>query len=396
VKPEPNTRTEGDAVAFEFEPTPAAARERLVAVRKTEYVRSRNHLGGAVTGLSPYLTHGFLHVPQVMQALGLDAAHKLAFELGWREFFHHAWRHDGERIFSSLHDGLRAEAAHSRELPADLREGRTGVPVIDLAVRQLYTTGWLHNHARMWLAAFTVHLRAVHWRAGADWMFGHLLDGDLASNHLSWQWVAGTGSHKPYLFNADNVAKYAPAPWHSPGTAVDRSYAALEDQARRGGDVGPEPGEHEGEHEPQLRPQPAARFGFGAPDPQAVAGREVWLLHPWALADPPADLAPDAVCVAVLDAAFHRRWPWSDRRWAFVADRLAALTPHRWWADASTLREVLGTARAVRGVGNQHLGALGNALQLPPMPRAFDDPPHRCRSFSAFWARQPAAQGRLF
>ncbi|MGC8035725.1 FAD-binding domain-containing protein, partial [Salmonella enterica] len=74
------------------------------------------------------------------------------------------------------------------------------------------------NHARMWLASYVVHLRKVHWRAGADWMVGHLLDGDLASNHLSWQWVAGTGSHKPYLFNAENVAKYAPAEWHSPGT----------------------------------------------------------------------------------------------------------------------------------------------------------------------------------
>jgi deoxyribodipyrimidine photo-lyase len=53
-----------------------------------------------------------------------------------------------------------------------------------------------------------------------------LLDGDLASNHLSWQWVAGTGSSKPYLFNADNVARYAPAPWHSQGSVIDQSYEA--------------------------------------------------------------------------------------------------------------------------------------------------------------------------
>jgi deoxyribodipyrimidine photo-lyase len=79
----------------------------------------------------------------------------------------------------------------------------------------------------MWLASYVVHVRKVHWRCGADWLYGHLLDGDLASNHLSWQWVAGTGSSKPYLFNADNVARYASAPWHSPHTVLDTSYEAL-------------------------------------------------------------------------------------------------------------------------------------------------------------------------
>ena len=95
------------------------------------------------------------------------------------------------------------------------------MPVIDEAVRTLFATGTLHNHARMWLASSVVHVRKVHWRVGADWLYGHLLDGDLASNHLSWQWVAGTGSRKPYLFNAGNVARYAPAAWHSPGSVID-------------------------------------------------------------------------------------------------------------------------------------------------------------------------------
>jgi deoxyribodipyrimidine photo-lyase len=392
----PNARTGDDVSAFAFEPTPAAAQARLAAVKPSDYARSRNRLDGAVTGLSPYLTHGLLTMPRVVQALGLPMAHKLVFELGWREFFHHAWRHDGERIFSSLHAGPRADTAYARELPADLREGRCGVPAIDLAVRQLYEHGWLHNHARMWLASYAVHLRGVHWRAGADWMFGHLLDGDLASNHLSWQWVAGTGSHKPYLFNADNIAKYAPPAWHSPGTAVDHCYAALEQQARSGGDVGPEPGEHPGIAEPPRLPAPDAHHGFGPPDPQAVAGRDVWLVHAWALADPPLDLPADTCVVAVLDANFHRRWPWSANRWRFVGERMAALTPHRWIADAPTLLQALRAARRVCGHGNLHLGMLGDALGLPPMPRAFDDPPNRCLSFSAFWSRQSGAQGRLF
>ena len=75
--------------------------------------------------------------------------------------------------------------------------------------------------------------RKVHWRVGADWLYGHLLDGDLASNHLSWQWVAGTGSSKPSLFNAGNVARYAPDSWHSPGSVVDMSHEDLDRMARR-------------------------------------------------------------------------------------------------------------------------------------------------------------------
>jgi deoxyribodipyrimidine photolyase len=95
--------------------------------------------------------------------------------------------------FSPTLAAARARIA-ARELPADIREATTGVPVVDMAVRTLYATGMLHNHARMWLASYVVHVRKVHWRCGADWLYGHLLDGDLASNHLGWQWVAGTGS----------------------------------------------------------------------------------------------------------------------------------------------------------------------------------------------------------
>ena len=158
----------------------------------------------------------------------LDVQHKFVYELGWRAYFRHVWQHRGDGILQSLHEGPLPDDAYARELPADIRQACTGVPVVDEAVRTLYATGMLHNHARMWLASYVVHVRKVHWRVGADWLYGHLLDGDLASNHLSWQWVAGTGSSKPYLFNADNVARYAPAPWHSPGSVIDTSYEALD------------------------------------------------------------------------------------------------------------------------------------------------------------------------
>jgi deoxyribodipyrimidine photo-lyase len=371
-----------------FEPTPQAAAQRLAAVRKSDYARTRNHLDGAVTKLSPYFTHGFLHIPDAMRALNPPREHKLAFEFGWREFFHHAWRHDGDAIFSSLHAGPLPDDAYARELPADIREGRTGVPAIDQAVRALYETGYVHNHARMWLASYVAHLRKVHWRAGADWLYAHLLDGDLASNHLSWQWVAGTGSHKPYLFNAENVARHAPSAWHSDRTSIDASYETLDRIARSSRAVNAEPGGHDGVTEPPLHAKPPAAFAFAEPDASAARGRDIWLAHPWSLAEAPLDVT----VVAVLDAAFHRRWPWSERRWRFVATRLAAMTPHRWMAEPAALQDALATARSVRGIGNLHLGRTFDRFALAPMPRAFNDPPRRCRSFSAFWARaQPAS-----
>ena len=373
-----------------FEPTVAAARARLAAVRPGEYARSRNHLEGAVTRLSPYITHGLLTLPEVLgdvlQRHRLNLQHKFVQELGWREFFHHVWAHEGEGILESLHEGPLPEAAYARELPADLREGRTGVPAIDAAVRELYATGWLHNHARMWLASYTVHLRKVHWRAGANWMYTHLLDGDLASNHLSWQWVAGTGSHKPYLFNAENVARYAPPHWHSPGTVVDRSYEELDEIARspraRGGVGAPRT---EGVPEPAPASGPGREFL--APDASAVRGRDVWLVHPWSLGEAPADLPRATLRVGVVVTPWHAAHPWSEGRWQFVRTRMQACSDLLWSGTPSELREALRAASSVAGHDDPHLAGALNGLGLRPPAHLFAWPERRCRSFSQFWQR---------
>ncbi|NBO89834.1 MAG: hypothetical protein EBU77_09295 [Betaproteobacteria bacterium] len=212
-------------------PTRLAAVQAVAAIRADDYATTT----GAVTGLSPYLTHGVLTLAEVLAEIlrqqPLAVSHKLVYEFGWREFFRHVWSHEDDGIFQSLHSGPMPDSSYSQKLPPDIQQGTTGVPVIDEAVRMLHASGTLHNHARMWLASYVVHMRHVHWRAGADWLVAHLLDGDLASNHLSWQWVAGTGSHKPYLFNADNVERFAPTQWHSPGSVVDQSYETLDDLA---------------------------------------------------------------------------------------------------------------------------------------------------------------------
>jgi deoxyribodipyrimidine photo-lyase len=372
--------------AADFAPTLEAALARLAAVRPQAYARTRNHLHGAVTRLSPYLTHGLLQLHQVVGELqrrhGLELEHKLLQELGWRAYFQHTWRCDVAAILHSHHPGPLPDAAYARTLPADLREARTGVPAIDQAVRALYATGYVHNHARMWLASYTVHLRKVHWRAGADWMVAHLLDGDLASNHLSWQWVAGTASSKPYVFNADNVARFAPPAWHSPGTVIDADYPALARLAATPRDAGAEPGApQQGVAESPLYAAPLGG-GFAAPEARAVAGRDVWLVHPWALGEVPAGLLP----VAVLDADWHARWPWSARRWQFVVTRMQALAELRWFAPQAQLLLALRAARTVQGWRSPHLGAAWDGLALAEPPAPWPEPPQRCRSFSAYWA----------
>jgi deoxyribodipyrimidine photo-lyase len=374
-----------------FPPTLDAARARLAAVRPDAYARSRNALDGAVTRLSPYLTHGLLSLPEVLQAVlerqPLAVRHKLVSELGWRAWFRHAWAERGDGILQSWHAGPLPEAAYATELPADVREARTGVPAIDRAVQALYATGWLHNHARMWLASYLVHLRKIHWRTGADWLYGHLLDGDLASNHLSWQWVAGTASPKPYLFNADNVQRYAPPDWHSPGTVLDTGYETLEriaasPQAVAAGGAGP------GLAEPARRAEPPQALGTVPPAADAVRGREVWLVHPWSLGPLPEDLPPHTLVIGVLVADFHRAWPWSARRWDFVAARLAALAPLRWHGSAAAIGAALASARCVCAVDEPHLAPwLGRWAEALPAPALFPPVARRCDSFSQWWTR---------
>ena len=381
------------AVTPRMASTPQAAQVLLAAVRPSAYARTRNAIDGAVTGLSPYITHGLLSLPEVLADVDrkhmLDVQHKLVFELGWRAYFRHVWQHRGDGILASLREGPLPESAYATELPADIRTGCTGVPAIDAAVRTLYATGTLHNHARMWLASYVVHLRKVHWRAGADWLYGHLLDGDLASNHLSWQWVAGTGSSKPYLFNADNVARYAPPDWHSPGSVIDTSYDELDRVCRSPrGRLLPSPSAGPAVVEPVLGHLPPDHPGLRPPDAALVEGRDVWLVHPWALGALPADLAPDTVVLGIWLDDFHRAWAWSPARWAFVQTRMATLAPVQWQGNAAQMAAALAGARSVRSVDEPHLAPwLPRLAECRAAPTLFPGVDRRCDSFSQWWNR---------
>ncbi len=378
-----------------FEPTRAQALERARLVDPVAYAQSRNHLDGAVSGLSPYITHGLISLPEVVEVIRskhpVRAQDKWMFELGWREYFRHVWQFTGSAIFHSLQPVPLAETFQAKEMPPDIRSACTGVPVIDQAVRTLYATGYLHNHARMWLASYVVHLRKVHWRVGADWLYGHLLDGDLASNHLSWQWVAGTGSSKPYLFNADNVARYAPNDWHSPGSVLDCSYEGLERLARQAQPVTGKPApkfKATALDEPALLGTPPDTLGWSEPQSSEVSGRDVWLVHPWSLGEWPSHLSPQTVVVGIGVCEFHQTWPWSARRWHFVSQRMSELCQVKWWGDAEHMGAALRHARTVSSMDDPHIRPwLSQWARCEPTPTLFPSVDVRCNSFSKWWNR---------
>ncbi|MEM6886206.1 MAG: FAD-binding domain-containing protein [Verrucomicrobiota bacterium] len=100
-----------------------------------------------------------------------------------------------------------------RQCRAKVERGESGVKIMDRFAQELVETGYLHNHSRMWFAAYWIHVCGLPWQLGADYFYRHLLDADPASNTLSWRWVAGLQTQgKTYLPRADNIRKYCDYP----------------------------------------------------------------------------------------------------------------------------------------------------------------------------------------
>ena len=207
-----------DRVASPIAGGSAAARERLREMDPVAYGRTRNFLDGAVTGLSPYIRHGILSLDAVRNAAlarcnNPARIEKFVQELAWRDYWQRVYRRHPESIWEDVEPYKTGFDAgdYVAELPADIAAGETGVACIDQFIATLLNSGYLHNHCRMYVAAYVVHWRRVRWQAGARWFLHHLVDGDPASNNLSWQWVASTFGNRPYIFNLDNLRKYAHA-----------------------------------------------------------------------------------------------------------------------------------------------------------------------------------------
>ena len=221
----------------DFMPTRTAGLERLarfIPVSGTDYARFRNYdLGagqhGHVSTLSPWIRHRLLTETEVLQSIlarhSPAAAEKFVQEVFWRTYWK-GWLEMRPSVWDIYQAGLRGalDAVQTqsglRAAWADACKGQTGIDAFDHWAQELVQTGYLHNHARMWFASIWVFTLRLPWELGADFFLRHLLDGDPASNTLSWRWVAGLQTQgKTYLARPDNIETYTKGRFRPKGLA---------------------------------------------------------------------------------------------------------------------------------------------------------------------------------
>ena len=218
----------------EISPFPTAYAEILQRIRQVQpikYGKTRNFLNGAVTYLSPYISRGVISTKQVFDYMqyetpySLSSMEKFIQELAWRDYWQQLWKAKGDLINEDLKN--TQEPVLNTGISAAVVSANTGIEAIDKGIQKLYDSGYMHNHLRMYTAAICCNMAYSHWKAPARWMYYHLLDGDWASNALSWQWVAGANSNKKYYANQGNINRYCFT--DQQGTFLEVEYADFPD-----------------------------------------------------------------------------------------------------------------------------------------------------------------------
>ncbi|MCC5974621.1 MAG: DNA photolyase [Rubellimicrobium sp.] len=310
----------------DFPPTRAAALDRLAAFAPRagrDYAARRNlDLPGHadVSRLSPWLRHRLITEDEVLAEVlrhhSPQAADKFIAEVFWRTYWK-GWLELRPAVWSQYWAGLEAalnrvqsEGGLRRDW-ADACAGRTGIDCFDHWAQELAATGYLHNHARMWFASIWIFTLRLPWELGADFFLRHLLDGDPASNTLSWRWVGGIQTPgKTYLARPDNIETFTAGRFRPAGLAA---------------------------HAPPLAAPPApGPRGLPAPDPFLPGPTQGLLLTE-------EDLAPD---------------------WLFDAGLTPVATATLLATDArsplATAPQVIGWARAAMAdCTTRHAGRLG-------------------------------------
>lgn len=210
---------------------PTVYKEILNLIEKVDpiaYGNSRNYTEGAVTYLSPYISRGVISTRQVLDILSakgykLDESQKFIQQLAWREYFQRVWQHLEDDMFEDIRH--RYTGIKHKNIPTALTTASSGINAIDIAIKNLMDTGYMHNHIRMYTASIACNIGKAYWQLPSQWMYYHLLDGDLASNACSWQWVAGTFSTKQYYCNQENINRYTNT--NQQNSFLDTTYESL-------------------------------------------------------------------------------------------------------------------------------------------------------------------------
>ena len=230
---------------------------RFVTERLDKYSNGRDLPAGSLTSeLSPYLQWGQLSPRQIwhyaVQQAGENCPDDLAKfqqELGWREFSYYQLFHNSNLPEENIDKRFDRFPWHQDASGLECwQQGRTGFPIIDAGMRQLWQTGYMHNRVRMLVASFLVKNQLIHWHEGASGFWNTLLDADLASISASWQWVAGCGADAAPYFRIFNPVvqgekfdprgeyvryylpelnqlpdKYIHCPWEAPQEILEKS-----------------------------------------------------------------------------------------------------------------------------------------------------------------------------
>ena len=226
----------------------AAANERFKHFQKNgldNYDEARNLAGiDGTSKMSAHLTWGEIHPRTLLAPLGQSKAHEVfRKEIAWREFY-------ADVLFNNPHTETDYYAPQFAKMRYDKpgkqfkawREGNTGYPFVDAAMRQLLAEGWMHNRTRMVVASFLVKDLHLEWQLGERFFREHLVDYDVASNAHGWQWTAGCGTDaSPYyrVFNpveqgkrfdenGDYVRKYVPELAHLKGIEIHEPWDVLD------------------------------------------------------------------------------------------------------------------------------------------------------------------------
>ena len=204
-----------------FIPTRAAALARLQEFLPVagHYAAERNYVRPGhenISRLSPWVQKRLLLESEIVAAArarwSFPAVEKFVQEVYWRTYWK-GWLEQRPAAWSRCCEAVpRLRASLSAEQRSKLEAahaGRTGIAGFDAWAQELVATGYLHNHARMWFSSIWIFTLRLPWELGAAFFYEHLLDGDVASNTLSWRWVAGLQTPgKTYVARADNIAFY--------------------------------------------------------------------------------------------------------------------------------------------------------------------------------------------
>ncbi len=250
-----------DGIAAAWRPGEDGAHARLTAFLDgplAGYQEARDlPAEDGVSRLSPHLHFGEISPRSVWAEVAARrsdpdfarGAESYLRELGWREFAHHVLYHFPDTVTAPLNErfaGFPWREGDSDDLSAWQR-GRTGIPIVDAALRQLWQTGWMHNRARMIVASLLVKNLRIHWHEGARWFWDTLVDADLANNTMGWQWSAGCGADAAPYFRIFNpvrqgerfdpegryVRRYVPELAELPDAFVHQPWNLPEKECRR-------------------------------------------------------------------------------------------------------------------------------------------------------------------